>query len=155
MNIKIFFSYIFQTDAASTCDVSTVTDDGTWGDNSHDVSRDNNQVSKKIQNKLYYNAPVICNHCPTSYRDGRGIAGLMCEVVTFLAPLQCRESAGLVILCRYTPVEFTVIKSRAMTLSRSLQCKSYSRDVMDEKSSSPLFPVGGGGGGGMRCSGYK
>ena len=45
------------------------------------------------------------------------------------------------ILRKYTPVEFTIIKSRAMTLSRSPQCRA----VMDEKSS-PLFPVGGGGG---------
>ena len=42
-------------------------------------------------------------------------------------------------------MEFTLIKSRAMTLSRSLQCRAFSRAVMDEKSLSPLFPVGGGG----------
>ena len=41
------------------------------------------------------------------------------------------------------PVEFTLIKSRAMTLSRSLQYRAFSRAVMDEKSS-PLFSVGGG-----------
>ena len=46
-------------------------------------------------------------------------------------------------------MRFTLIKSRAMTLSRSLQCRAYSRAVMDEKSLSSLFPVGGGG------SGYK
>ena len=50
-------------------------------------------------------------------------------------------SAGPVILRKYTPVEFTIIKSRAMTHSRSPQCRA----VMDEKSS-PLFPVGGEGG---------
>ena len=35
-----------------------------------------------------------------------------------------------------------------MTLSRSLQCRAFSRAVTDGKSLSPLFPVGGGGGGG-------
>ena len=35
-----------------------------------------------------------------------------------------------------------------MTLSWSSQCRAFSRAVMDEKSLSPLFPVGGGGGGG-------
>ena len=44
------------------------------------------------------------------------------------------------VLRKYTPVKFTLIKSRAMTLSRSPQCRAF----MDEKSSSPLFPVGGG-----------
>ena len=44
----------------------------------------------------------------------------------------------------------TVIKSRAMTLSRSPQCRALSRALMDEKSLPPLFPVGGGG-----DSGYK
>ena len=43
------------------------------------------------------------------------------------------------------PVEFTLIKSRAMILSRSPQCRAFSRAVMDEKSSSPLFPIGGVG----------
>ena len=43
-------------------------------------------------------------------------------------------------------MEFTLRKSRAMTLSRSPQCRAFSRAVMDEKSLSPLFPVGGGGG---------
>ena len=33
-----------------------------------------------------------------------------------------------------------------MILSRSPQCRAFSRAVMDEKSLSPLFPVGGGGG---------
>ena len=44
------------------------------------------------------------------------------------------------------PVKFTLIKSRAVTLSRSPQYRAFSRAVMDEKSLSPLFPVGGGGG---------
>ena len=41
-----------------------------------------------------------------------------------------------------------------MTLSRSPQYRAYSRAVMDEKSLSPLFPVGGearGRGGGRRA----
>ena len=42
-----------------------------------------------------------------------------------------------------TPVEFTIIKSRAMTLSRSPHCRSFSRAVLDEKSLSTLFPTGG------------
>ena len=41
-------------------------------------------------------------------------------------------------------MEFTLVKSRAMTLSRSPQYRA----VMDEKLLSPLFPVGVGGGGG-------
>ena len=56
---------------------------------------------------------------------------------------------------KYTPMEFTLIKSRAMTLSWSPHGRAFSRAVTDEKSLSPLFPVGvcvcGGGGG----SGYK
>ena len=35
-----------------------------------------------------------------------------------------------------------------MTLSRSIQCRAFSRALMDEKSLSPLFPVASGGGGG-------
>ena len=53
-------------------------------------------------------------------------------------------SAGLVRLRKYTPVEFTIIKSRAMNLSRSPQCRAFSRAVMDEKLLSLLFPIGGG-----------
>ena len=49
------------------------------------------------------------------------------------------------ILCKYTPMEFTIIKSRAMTLSRSQQCRAFSRAVMGEKSLSPLIPIGGVG----------
>ena len=44
LTMRLIFFCIFQTDAAATCDVSTATDDGTSGDNSHDVSKDNNQV---------------------------------------------------------------------------------------------------------------
>ena len=51
------------------------------------------------------------------------------------------------ILLKYTPVEFIIIKSRTTTLSCSLRCRAFSRALLDEKSS-PLFPVGGG-------SGYK
>ena len=42
------------------------------------------------------------------------------------------------------PLDFTIIKSMTMTLSRSPQCRVFSVAVMDEKSFSPLFPVGGG-----------
>ena len=83
-----------------------------------------------------------------TYGDRRGVAGLICGAVTFLVPPQCTVSVGLVILRKYTPVEFTIIKSRAMTISRSPQCRAFSRAVTDEKSLSPLFPVGGDSGGG-------
>ena len=44
-----------------------------------------------------------------------------------------------------------------MTLSRSPQCRAFSRAVIDEKSLSPLFSVGvwGGGGGASGRSSYK
>ena len=59
-------------------------------------------------------APVICNHLPPpTYGDGRGVTGLMCGVVTFWVPPQCRVNAGLVILHKYTPMEFTILQSRA------------------------------------------
>ena len=45
-------------------------------------------------------------------------------------------------------MEFTLIKSSMMTPSRSPQYRAFSRAVMDEKSLSPLFPVGAGEGGG-------
>ena len=41
-------------------------------------------------------------------------------------------------------MEFTIIKSRVMTLSMFPHCRAFSRVVIDEKSLSPLFPVGGG-----------
>ena len=90
---------------------------------------------------------------PPHLRGWVGESGLMCGTVTFWVPPQYRVSARLAILRRYTPVEFTVIKNWAMTLSRSPLCRAFSRAVMDEKSSSPLFHIGGGGGGGG--SGYK
>ena len=77
----------------------------------------------------------------------------MCGVVTFRVLLQCRVSTELVVLHKYTPMDFTVIKSRALTLSRSPQYRAFSRAVMDEKSLSPLFPEDGGEWGGG--SGYK
>ena len=52
-------------------------------------------------------------------------------------------------------MEVTLIKSRAMTLSRSPQCRDFSRAVMDVKSLSPLFPVGGRVGRGAGDSGFK
>ena len=91
---------------------------------------------------------------PPTYGDGQGVARLMCGAMTFWIPPQYRVNAGLVILRKYTPVKFTLIKSRTMTLSRSLQCRAFSRAVMDEKSLSPLFPVGGGGGGGAVVTNY-
>ena len=80
----------------------------------------------------------------------QGWAGLMCRAVTFLVPPQCRINAGLVTLRKYTPIQFTIIKSRNNTHSRSPQCRAFSRAVMDEKSSS-LFPVVRG----APDSGYK
>ena len=88
-------------------------------------------------------APVSCNPCTPTYGDGQGIAGLMCGAVTFWVPQQWRVSAGLVTLRKYIPMEFTIMKSKAMTLSRSPQCRAFSRAVMDEKSLSRLFPIGG------------
>ena len=38
-------------------------------------------------------------------------------------------------------------KNSAVTFHLSPQCQGFSRTVMDEKSLSPLFPVGKGGGG--------
>ena len=55
-------------------------------------------------------------------------------------------SAGLVTFRKYTPMEITIIRSRAMTLNRSPQCRAFSRAVTDGKSLSPLFHVGGGSG---------
>ena len=81
-----------------------------------------------------------------NYGAGRGIAGLMCGAVTIRVPLQCWVNAGLVILCKYTPMEFTITKSRAMTFSRSTQCRTFSKAGMDEKSLSPLFHIGGSSG---------
>ena len=73
----------------------------------------------------------------------------MCRTVTFRVSPQCRVSARLVKLRKYTPIEFAIIKSGAMTLSKSPQCQAFSRALMDENSLSPLFPVGGGGRGGQ------
>ena len=83
----------------------------------------------------------------TTFGDGRGIAGLMYGVVTFRVPTQWRVSAGLVMLHKYKPMEFTIIKSRALTPRRSPQYRAFSRAVMAVKPSSLLFPVGGDGGG--------
>ena len=58
---------------------------------------------------------------------------------------KCRASD----ITQITPLEFTIIKSRVMNLSKPPQCMIFSRTVMDEKSLSPLFFVvrarGGGG----------
>ena len=45
-------------------------------------------------------------------------------------------------------VEITIIKSGAMSVRQSPQCRDFSRAVIYEKPLSPLFLVGGG-------SGYK
>ena len=80
----------------------------------------------------------------------------MCVAVTFRVPPHCRVSAGLAILRKYTPVEFTIIRSRAMNLSRFPQCRAFYRAVTDNN-----FRIGvcvGGGGRGARereNSGYK
>ena len=47
------------------------------------------------------------------------------------------------LLHKYTPAEITIIKSGAMIVRRSPQCRAFSRDVTYEKLLSPLFPVGG------------
>ena len=59
------------------------------------------------------------------------------------SPPQCRINAGLVMLHKYTPMEFSVLKSRAMTPQVPL-CRAFSRAVVDENSLSSLFPVGWG-----------
>ena len=79
-------------------------------------------------------------------RGWAGIAGLMCKAVTFCVHPQCRGSARLVLLHKYIPVEITIIKSGAMIVRRSPQCRAFNRAVIYEKSLSPLFPVGGGNG---------
>ena len=99
------------------------------------------------------NAEVICNPCPSPshLRGWAGYSGANVRGSDFLSTPQCRVSAGLVILFKYTPVEFIIIiTSRPMTLRRSPHCRA----LMDEKSLSPLVPVvgdgdGDGGGGGQ------
>ena len=93
---------------------------------SHDVAHImRNSVKKKdtdlhaIQlNTCTCNAPVIRNHCPPhpTHGDGQGIVGLMCGALTFWVPL-CK--CGACDITQSTPMEFTIIKSRAMTLSRA------------------------------------
>ena len=58
------------------------------------------------------------------------------------------EITGVYLCYKYTPVEITIIKSGAMIVRTSPQCRAFNRAVIYEKSLSPLFPVGGG-------SGYK
>ena len=95
---------------------------------------------------LVTNAPGICIHCPTPrLRGWAGDSGANVQGSDLFSYPAVPGSAGLVILRENTPVKFTIIKSRAMTLSRSPQCRAFSRALMDER-------WGGGGGGG---SGYK
>ena len=77
---------------------------------------------------------------PPTGMDG-GIAGIIVWGSNLSSSLAV-PGEGLVILRKYTPVQFTITKSRAMTLCRSSQCRASSRAMMDEKSSL-LFPVGG------------
>ena len=90
---------------------------------------------------------VICNHyhllgrVGDSGTDVRGSDLLSSPAV----PDTCRTCTSD-ITQNYIPVEFIIIKSRTMTLSRSPQCRAFSRAVMDEKSLSPLFAVGAGRG---------
>ena len=72
---------------------------------------------------------------------------LMFGAVTFSVP----HSARLVILCKYTPTEFTIIKSWATTLSRSPQCRVFSRAAMDVLAI--LCRWGGGGGQWLQMTG--
>ena len=81
-------------------------------------------LPERSEKTLYFWLPrkkhnIMNQSFVTTYGDGLGIAGLMCGAVTFWVPPQCRVSAGLVILRKYIPMEFTIIKSRDMTLSRS------------------------------------
>ena len=94
----------------------------------------------KLQNVVYsglmHQSPVSPAPPPSTYRDGRGIARLTCGPVTFWVPPQCLVSAVLVTLRKYTPMESTIIKSWAMTRSRSPQCRAFSRAL-------PLNPTTG------------
>ena len=67
--------------------------------------------------------------------------------------LEFARSTGLVILHKHTPVEFTIIRSRIMTRSRSPQYRAFSWGVMDEKSLSSLFPMGVRGGQWLQMTG--
>ena len=58
-------------------------------------------------------------------------------------PGKC-QACGLMQIYPRRIYYYTIIKSGAMTLSRSPQCRALSRAVIDEKSLSLLFPVGGG-----------
>ena len=81
---------------------------------------------------------------PTTYGDGRRIAGQW-PFSSLAVPGMCRASD----LMQIYPMEFTITKSRVMTLSKYPQCRAFSWAVMDEKSLSPIFPVGVCVGGGV------
>ena len=90
-----------------------------------------------------------------TYGDGSsaGESGIKVRGSDFLScPARQGKCRASQILRKYTPVGFTIIKikNRAMTLSRSTQCRAE----MQEKSLSPLLLVGVGGGWGGG-SGYK
>ena len=69
-------------------------------------------ISKILSISFMHQLFVTTAPPPPPPRDGLGIAGLMCRAVIFWVPPQCRVSAGLVILRKYTNMEFTIIKSR-------------------------------------------
>ena len=87
--------------------------------------------------------PWPCNPCPLTYRDGRGIAGLMCGAMTFWIHPQYWVSAGL---WYYVNIPRGIYFYKEQGYD-SQQVPAFSRAVMDEKSLSPLFPVVGRGGG--------
>ena len=97
-------------------------------------------------------APVICNHPPTPSPYLRGWvvdSGANVRGSDLFSSLAVSGMCLASDLMQIYPMEFTITKSRAMTLSRSPQCRALSWAVMDEKLLSPRLPTGGGG------SGYK
>ena len=96
---------------------------------------------------------VVTTDTPHTYGDGRGNSRANVGAVTsrvLQLPLQCRACDVIIVMQIYARRiyynKFTIIKSRPMTLSRSPQCRAFSRAVMDEKLLFPLFPIGGGRG---------
>ena len=102
---------------------------------------------------LMHQSFVTPAHPTPHLRGWAGDSKANVQAMTFWVPPQYRVNAGLVILRKYIPVKFTLKKCRAMTHSRSPQCRAFSRALMDEKSLFPLFPVGGGGGQWLQMTG--
>ena len=85
---------------------------------------------------------------PHTYRDGRGIAGLMCRAVTFRVPPQCWACD----ITQMYPRGIYYYKQQGYTLSRP-RSAGLLAGLLWMKSCCPRYsPWGGGGGGG---SGYK